>query len=332
MSLSRAALFGAAAISGDRVAKNSCSCNLIRSQGGFPSTTSNPPPCMISPNARCQWKNWCRRASSLVFASTLGRCVIPILRRLRSSVWGTQVSVSFVLGAKYAPTNRLARSSSSTLVSSVRAATQALDFRSMSASDSSGIASMSAAASATSNTLSSSNRPRDAVSPIWLFRFLIARQAALSSPVRSLYASPGMPVANTSGSSRPTRLSPSWMWASRKVSGLPGSMVSIHKAVLHNSTASGFRSTPWMQCWTTSRSACCRAASSEVSTPASMRAISAAMRRAAASRKCPEPHAGSSTLRSRMALRGSSGRRATASVRTGSSADLMSSFTKDDGV
>ena len=39
----RAALFGAVAISGDRKAKNSWSCNLIRSQGGFPSTTSNPP-------------------------------------------------------------------------------------------------------------------------------------------------------------------------------------------------------------------------------------------------------------------------------------------------
>ena len=33
---------GAAAIAGERAAKNSCSCSLIRSQGGLPMTTSKP--------------------------------------------------------------------------------------------------------------------------------------------------------------------------------------------------------------------------------------------------------------------------------------------------
>ena len=209
MSFWRAALLGAVAISCERDAKNSCSCSLIRSQGGFPSTTSNPPPCMISANVRCQCKNRCRRAKSLVFSSTPGRCATPISRRLRSSVWGTQAPASFTLGAKYAPTNRLARSSSRILELSIHMVFQAVDLRSMSASVSSGIVSIAPLVSAKSNTLSSSNRLCSTVSPTWLFCFLIARQVALSSPVRSLYAPAGMPAAITSGSSSPTRLSPS---------------------------------------------------------------------------------------------------------------------------
>ena len=51
---SRAALLGAFAISEERAAKNSCSCSLIRSHGGLPSITSNPPRCITSGNSNGQ--------------------------------------------------------------------------------------------------------------------------------------------------------------------------------------------------------------------------------------------------------------------------------------
>jgi len=43
ISFLRTGAWGARAISRSRLAKNSCSCSLIRSHGGLPSTTWNPP-------------------------------------------------------------------------------------------------------------------------------------------------------------------------------------------------------------------------------------------------------------------------------------------------
>ena len=51
------------AIRGSRAAKNSCSCNLMRSQGGLLKTTSNPPAANASGNSSGQWKNGWRSAS-----------------------------------------------------------------------------------------------------------------------------------------------------------------------------------------------------------------------------------------------------------------------------
>ena len=176
----------------------------------------------------------------------------PESRRLKSSVNGTASVLPFVFFAKYAPTNKFARSSS--WVRSM--ASYAMRLRSTSSIVSSGMSSRLAVATATSNRLSLSNRSPCTASPAWRLRFLSSVQMALSSPVKGLYASVGMPFAIISGSRTPTRLSPCRMCASRKVSGLPGSTVSIHRAVLHNSTASGLRSTPYMQCCTTARRAC----------------------------------------------------------------------------
>ena len=59
----RAAALGAAAISGSRLAKNSCSCSLTRSHGGLPTTQSNPPSAMTSANTSGQWRRRRHRAA-----------------------------------------------------------------------------------------------------------------------------------------------------------------------------------------------------------------------------------------------------------------------------
>ena len=104
-----------------------------------------------------------------------------------------------------------------------------------------------------------------------------------------------MPLRSASIEKMPSSESPARMLASRKPSGLPGSTVSIHSATLVSSTAMGLRSTPWMQERTTSRRAASRSCSVWIS-PYRRRTTRLAMRRAAASRKCPEPQAGSITV------------------------------------
>ena len=65
----RSAAFLRRAISGLRSAKNSCSWSLTRSQGGFPSTTSNPPRSNTAGNSSGQWK----KAYSAAVRSTSSR-------------------------------------------------------------------------------------------------------------------------------------------------------------------------------------------------------------------------------------------------------------------
>ena len=72
MRLFRSAAFRAFAISGSRVAKNSCSWSLTRSQGGLPSTTSKPPRAKICGNASSQWKKPWSSAMRRVVSTSAG--------------------------------------------------------------------------------------------------------------------------------------------------------------------------------------------------------------------------------------------------------------------
>ena len=65
-----AALFLALEIALSLVSKNSFSCNLIRSHGGFPSTQENPPCSNTSGNSNAQWKNRFSLANLLAALTT----------------------------------------------------------------------------------------------------------------------------------------------------------------------------------------------------------------------------------------------------------------------
>ena len=80
---------GAAATSGARAAKNSCSCSLIRSHGGLPNTTSKPPAAIISGNSSGQWKASAVRARSTARPSRGGYIWPPVARCHTAPVVGT---------------------------------------------------------------------------------------------------------------------------------------------------------------------------------------------------------------------------------------------------
>ena len=193
MSRSRAALLGASAIVLSRVAKNSFCCNLMRSHGGLPSTTSNPPSSNTSGNSICQWKN-CRRSEiSDALATSDLRAALATISRLRSPVVGTLGS-SGRLGMKNAAVHI---SQGSLLayhfVPGLRISTNRWFFRWTSSAFSSGSSPIAADSSAKLWGLPPSSNCTAPLRSSARLRFRYSFAVCLSSPVKVLYASLGIP-------------------------------------------------------------------------------------------------------------------------------------------
>ena len=102
-----AALFLALAIALSLVAKNSFSCNFIRSQGGFPSTQEKPPFSNTSGNSNAQWKNRFSLANLLAAATIFSVVEFPCRNRNKAEEVGNSCNFCSVKGVKKAAVQRL---------------------------------------------------------------------------------------------------------------------------------------------------------------------------------------------------------------------------------
>ena len=257
MSLVRAAALGACAISGEREAKNSCSCSLTRSHGGFPRRQEKPPghpsgpPSLVlgspktSGNSRFQWKNRYSSASRCTSATMSASAGLSGLAAILSS---TSCVTGVVAPGSKGHTNAAVQASAWSR--EVRTASDSSNSSHWAAR--SRVVVMSsvvwriwrrAAARVVVLRVPSLANRLDCPERSILFCLRTAAAYFLSSPEISLNAASGTPSVSSAGVA-PMRLFPTRMRASRNPSGLPGSRASSQSDTLASSAARSLMSTP----------------------------------------------------------------------------------------